>query len=56
MDRWGWMEILREHPDRASECPCWDDFTPMEWIMISEAIKICHYPVHIRSKSVKKTV
>jgi hypothetical protein len=35
-DSWGWMEILREHPEKAAECPCWDEFTPMEWMMILE--------------------
>ena len=33
-DIWSWMEILREHPERAAECPYWDEFTPMEWMMI----------------------
>jgi hypothetical protein len=36
MDSWQWMEILRECPTRAVECPCWDEFTPMEWMMILE--------------------
>ena len=34
MDPWKWMEILRECPEKAAECPCWDEFTPMEWMLI----------------------
>ena len=36
MDSWEWMEILREHPDKAAECPCWGKFSPMEWMLILE--------------------
>ena len=35
-DSWGWMEILREHPEKAAECPCWDEFTECDWEWLKE--------------------
>lgn len=34
MDSWSWLEILREHPEKAAECPYWDEFTECdgEWL------------------------
>lgn len=35
-DSWSWMEILREHPEFADKCQCWNDFSDYDRLWLEE--------------------